>query len=48
MGLEQIEADPMVTVVDIDVGVQRAGVDDQCDALTSLARISSMRSEMSS
>lgn len=38
----------MVTVVAVDVRVQRAGVDDQGDDGTSLARISSIRSEMSS
>ncbi|MGH9272448.1 MAG: hypothetical protein ACRDZ2_14365, partial [Ilumatobacteraceae bacterium] len=47
MGFEQIEAGPMVPVVGVDVGVQRSDVDDQCDAPTSLARISSIRSEMS-
>jgi hypothetical protein len=44
---EQIEACGVVAVVSVDVGVQRAGVDDQCDEPTSLASISSMRSEMS-
>ena len=47
MRFEQVEADRVVTVIAIDVRVQRAGVDDQCDGPTSLARISSMRSEMS-
>lgn len=44
---EQVEARSVVPVVAIDVRVQRAGVDDQCDEPTSLARISSIRSEMS-
>ena len=47
VGLEQLEAFNMVSVIAIDVGVQRAGVDDQCDELTSSIRISSIRSEMS-
>ena len=47
MGFEQIEAGRVVPVVGVDVRVQRAGLDDQCDAPTSLARISSIRSEMS-
>jgi hypothetical protein len=37
----------VVAVVAIDVRVERAGVDDQRDEPASLARISSMRSEMS-
>lgn len=39
----QPEAFNMVSVIAIDVGVQRAGVDDQCDELTSLIRISSIQ-----
>ena len=45
--LEQFEALGVVLVVAVDVGVQRAGVDDQCDRVTSPAMISSTRSEMS-
>jgi PPOX class probable F420-dependent enzyme len=45
--LEQFEACPMMSVIAVDVGVERAGVDDQRDESTSLARSSSMRSEMS-
>ena len=48
MRLEQFEARPVVSVVAVDVRVEGAGVDDQCDGCTSLARISSIRSEMSS
>ena len=48
MGFEQVETCPVVTVVAIDVRVQRAGVDDQGNAETLVARISSIRSEMSS
>ncbi len=47
MGLEQLQAGGMVPVVAIDVGVEGPGVDDQCDGWTSLARISSIRSEIS-
>ena len=48
MSLEQVEASGVVAVVAVDVGVERAGIDDQCDGCTSAARISSIRSEMSS
>jgi hypothetical protein len=48
MRLEQFEAGGVVTVIAIDVGVQRSGVNDQGDVLASSARISSMRSEMPS
>lgn len=47
VGLEQFEALGVVSVVAVDVGVERAGVDDQCDCATSPAMISSIRSEMS-
>ena len=47
LGLEQAEAGGVMGVVGVDVGVERSGVDDQRDAATSLAKISSMRSEMS-
>lgn len=47
VGFEQVETRVVVTVVAVDVGVQRPGIDDQRDEPTSLARISSMRSEMS-
>lgn len=46
--LEQFQAGGMMSVVAIDVCVEGPCVDDQCDGGTSLARISSMRSEMSS
>ena len=45
--LEKVEALGVVAVVEVDVGVQRTSVDDQRDAGTSAARISSIRSEMS-
>ena len=48
VSLEQIEASGVMAVVAIDVGVERASIDDQSDDCTSAARISSMRSEMSS
>ncbi len=35
MRLEQLETRCVVSVIAIDVGVQRAGVDDQCDGRTS-------------
>jgi hypothetical protein len=38
----------MVPVIAIDVGVEGSGVDDQRDGWTSLARISSIRSEVTS
>jgi len=38
----------MVTVVGVDVGIQRSGVDQESYRSTSAARISSIRSEMSS
>jgi hypothetical protein len=48
MGLEQFECDSMVSVVGVDVGVQRSGVDDERGyRATSAARISSMRSATS-
>lgn len=47
VGLQELEALGVVSVVAVDVGVQRAGVDDQRDRATSPAMISSMRSEMS-
>ncbi len=47
MGLEQFEALSVVVVVRIDVGVQRAGVDEQGYRATSARRISSIRTEMS-
>ena len=48
MRLEEFQAGAMVPVIAIDVGVEGPGIDDQCDGWTSLARISSIRSEMSS
>jgi len=47
MRFEQVEARGVMLVVAIDVCVERAGIDDQSDEPTSLARISSIRSEMS-
>ena len=47
MGLEQFEALVMVVVVCVDVGVERAGVDEEGYRETSLRRISSMRTETS-
>ncbi len=48
VGFKQIQASGVVAVVAVDVGVERAGVNDQRDDCTSAARISSMRSEISS
>jgi len=48
MRFEEIETGPVVTVIAVDIRVQRPGVDDQGNDGTSLARISSIRSEMSS
>jgi len=47
MGLEQFEALGVVVVVCVDVGVERAGVDEKGYRETSLRRISSMRTETS-
>ncbi len=47
MGLEKFEARLVVSIVSIDVGEQRPGVDDQSDEPNSAARISSIRSEIS-
>jgi hypothetical protein len=47
VGLQELKTRRMVGVVTIDVGVQRAGVDDQRDESTSARRISSIRSEIS-
>jgi hypothetical protein len=47
VGLEQLQAGGVVGVVGVDVGVERAGVEDQRDGAISEARISSIRSEMS-
>jgi hypothetical protein len=47
MGLEKFEARLVVSIVSIDVGVERSGVDDQRDEPNSAARISSIRSEIS-
>ena len=44
---QEIKAGRVMTVVSIDVGVERPSVDYQCDGATSLARISSIRSDMS-
>ena len=45
--LQKVQALGVVAVVEVDVGVERTSVDDQCDAGTSAARISSIRSEIS-
>jgi hypothetical protein len=47
MGLEQFEALGVVVVVCVDVGVERAGVDEEGYGETSSRRISSMRTETS-
>ena len=47
MGPQEIEAGRVMPVVGVDIGVERAGVNDQCDDDTSDARISSMRSDTS-
>ena len=47
MGLEQFEALGVVVVVCVDVGVERAGVDEKGYRETSSRRISSMRTETS-
>ncbi len=47
MGLEQFEALGVVVVVCVNVGVERAGVDEERYRETSLRRISSMRTETS-
>jgi len=45
---QQFECGAVIAVVGVDVGVERAGVDEEGYGVTSAARISSMRSEMSS
>jgi hypothetical protein len=47
MGLEQFEALDVVVVVGVDIGVQRAGVDEEGYRVTSSRRISSIRTETS-
>ena len=47
MKLEQFEALGVVVVVCVDVGVERAGVDEEGYRATSSRRISSMRTETS-
>ncbi len=44
---EKLQAGTVVRVVGVYVGVERAGVDDQCDGAISEPMISSMRSEIS-
>jgi len=44
---KECEAGFMMAIVGVDIGVKRASIDYECDCETSLARISSMRSEMS-
>ena len=48
MRLEECPASRMVTIVSVNVGVERAGVDESAYRRTSAARISSTRSETSS
>lgn len=45
---QQLERFTVMAVVGVDVGVEGAGVDEEGYRVTSAARISSMRSEMSS
>ena len=45
---EELQRRVVIAVVRVDIGVQRAGVDQKNYGATSAARISSMRSEMSS
>ena len=47
VGLKELKARRVVGVVTVDVGVQRAGVDDQRDEPASARMISSIRSEIS-
>jgi hypothetical protein len=47
VGFEQFEALGVVVVVFVDVGVERAGVDEESYRETSSRRISSMRTETS-
>jgi hypothetical protein len=47
VGLEELRAGGVMGIVGVDVGVQRAGIDDQRYLLVSARMISSMRSEMS-
>lgn len=47
VSFEQFEALVMVVVVSVDVGIERAGVDDERYRETSMRRISSMRAETS-
>lgn len=47
MGEEQLKAGFVVPIIGIDVGVERPGINDQGYGATSLARISSTRSETS-
>jgi hypothetical protein len=46
MGFQQLQASSVVGVVSVDVGVERARVDDQCDGAISERKISSMRFAM--
>lgn len=47
MGLEQLQAGSVMSVIGIDVGVKGPGVEDQRDGAISEERISSIRSETS-
>jgi hypothetical protein len=47
MGLEQLQAGSVMSVIGIDVGVEGTGVEDQRDGAISEERISSIRSETS-
>ncbi len=44
---QQGKAGFMMSIVSVDIGIKGARINYQCDGETSLARISSMRSEMS-
>ena len=47
MGEQEIKTGSVVPVIGIDVGVERTGINNEGYGVTSLARISSTRSEMS-
>jgi hypothetical protein len=47
MDLQQLRARLVMLIVGVDIGVERASVDDERWSATSLRGISSMRSEMS-
>jgi hypothetical protein len=47
VSFQQLEARGVVGVISIDIGIERAGVDDQRDESASARMISSIRSEVS-